>query len=74
MNLEGQAHGEVDSSTALNGTMGVFSPPKEDKMHGVVNIDPTLICLITLSNNCSFPRFVDNKDKILNMFCAQCLQ
>jgi hypothetical protein len=38
-NLEGQAHGEVDSSTALNETMGLFSPPKEDEMHGY---DPTL--------------------------------
>jgi hypothetical protein len=28
-------------------------------------------CVVTtLSNNCSFPRFVDNKDKLLNMFCA----
>jgi hypothetical protein len=45
MNLEGQAHGEVDLSTALDDTMGLFSPPKEDETHGVVNIEPTLICL-----------------------------
>jgi hypothetical protein len=37
-NLEGQAHGEVDSSMALDNTMGLFSPPKEDEMHEVVNI------------------------------------
>jgi hypothetical protein len=45
MNLEGQAHGEVDSSMALNDTMGLLSPPKEDEMHGVVNIEPTVIYL-----------------------------
>jgi hypothetical protein len=44
-NLEGQAHGEVDSSTALDDTMGLLSSPKEDETHGVVNIEPTLICL-----------------------------
>jgi hypothetical protein len=37
-NLEGQAHGEVDSSTALDKTMGLFSPPKEDETHEVVKI------------------------------------
>ncbi len=32
-------------------------------------------CVVTtLMNNCSFPRLVDNNDKILNMFCAKCLQ
>jgi hypothetical protein len=32
-------------------------------------------CVVTTwSNNCSFPRFVGIKDKILNMFCARCLQ
>jgi hypothetical protein len=37
--------------------------------------DDNYACVVTtLSNNCSFPRFVDNKDKILNMVCAQCLQ
>jgi hypothetical protein len=38
------------------------------------NDDDDACVVTTLSNNCSFPRFVDNKDKILNMFCAQCLQ
>jgi hypothetical protein len=38
------------------------------------NDDNDACVVTTLSNNCSFHRFVDNKDKILNMFCAQCLQ
>jgi hypothetical protein len=38
------------------------------------NDDNDACVVTTLSNNCSFSRFVDNKDKILNMFCAQCLQ
>jgi hypothetical protein len=33
---------------------------------------PPIAC--NMLNNCSLPRFIDNKDKILNMFCAQCLQ
>jgi hypothetical protein len=37
-------------------------------------LDNDACVVTTLSNNCSFPRFVDNKDKILNMFCAQFLQ
>nr|XP_051228399.1 uncharacterized protein LOC127345890 [Lolium perenne] len=32
-------------------------------------------CVVTtLMNNCSFPRLVNNNDKMLNMFCATCLQ
>jgi hypothetical protein len=38
------------------------------------NDDNDTLVVTTLPNNCSFPRFVDNQDKILNMFCAQCLQ
>jgi hypothetical protein len=34
--LEGQAHGEVDSSMALEDMMGLFSPPNDDETHGVV--------------------------------------
>jgi hypothetical protein len=30
--------------------------------------------VITLMNDCSFHRLVDNNDKNLNMFCAKCLQ
>jgi hypothetical protein len=38
------------------------------------NDDNDTFVVTTLPNNGSFPRFVDNKDRILNMFCAQCLQ
>jgi hypothetical protein len=38
------------------------------------NDDNDTLVVTTLPNNCSFPRFVYNKDKIVNMFCAQCLQ
>jgi hypothetical protein len=32
-------------------------------------------CVVTtLPNNCSFHRFVDNNDNMLNMFCSKCLQ
>jgi hypothetical protein len=37
-------------------------------------LDNDAYVVTTLSTNCSFPRFVDNQDKILNMFCAQGLQ
>jgi hypothetical protein len=35
------------------------------------NDDNDNFVVTTLPNNCSFPRFVNNKDKIVNMFCAQ---
>jgi hypothetical protein len=38
------------------------------------NDDNDTFVVTTLPNNCSFHRFVDNKYRILNMFCAQCLQ
>nr|XP_051207592.1 uncharacterized protein LOC127323515 [Lolium perenne]XP_051207627.1 uncharacterized protein LOC127323551 [Lolium perenne] len=38
------------------------------------NVDNDACVVTTLPNNCSFPRFVDNNDQMLNMFCATCLQ
>jgi hypothetical protein len=38
------------------------------------NDDNDTLVVTALPNNCSFPRFVDNKDIIVNMFGAQCLQ
>nr|XP_051180964.1 uncharacterized protein LOC127295095 isoform X2 [Lolium perenne]XP_051180965.1 uncharacterized protein LOC127295095 isoform X3 [Lolium perenne] len=38
------------------------------------NKDIDACVVTTLPNNCSFPRFVDNNDETLNMFCSQCLQ